>query len=581
MKTSRVSVANRREFGVKFNRRLAPAARTVIAAAFVLLIHAAGAAPAQGEHGIASTAHPLATSAAIDAMRRGGNAVDAAVAAALTLGVVDGSNSGIGGGCFILLRTAGGECLAIDGRETAPAAASREMFLRDGKADTRLSQAGPLATATPGALAAYEFVLSRHGKLPLKTHLLAAAEIAEGGFRIDARYSARIKTVAEELARFESTRLIFLKGDGQPLAEGDLLTQPDLARTYRRIAEQGIGWFYDGPFAEATAHWMQENGGILTAEDFKRYRVEVREPVRSTYRGREIVSFPPPSSGGVHLLQMLNLLEHFDLRALGHNSPDTIHVVAEAMKLAFADRAHWLGDPAFTPVPRGLISKDYAKSLAGRIRTEQATVVPGHGTPDRAAEDVFKHTTHLCTADAEGNWVALTVTINTSFGSKVVVPGTGVLLNNEMDDFALQPGVPNAFNLVGGEANAVAAGKRPLSSMSPTIVFQDGQPILAAGASGGPTIISQTLLALINVLDFGMDVEAAVASPRFHHQWKPDELRIETSIAAEVREALRLRGHTLSEVPAFGGCQAVARHADGSTLTGAADPRIGGAAAGW
>jgi len=494
--------------------------------------------------------------------------------------VVDGSNSGIGGSCFLLIRTAAGEYVAIDGRETAPRAVTPEMFQREGKADTRLSQTGALAAATPGALAAYDMALRAHGKLALAEHLRAAAEIADQGFPLDHEMAKRIAAEAEDLRRFESSRAIFLSPEGKPLPEGAILTQPDLARTYRDIAEHGIAWFYEGPFAEVAGQWMRENGGVLAAEDFKAYRPKLREPVRGTYRGHEIVSFPPPSSGGVHLLQILNLVEGHDLRALGAGSADTIHVLTEAMKLAFADRAHWLGDPDFVPVPRGLIAKDYAQRLASRIHLDAATAVPAHDTPERAAEEIFgKHTTHFSAADAEGNWVACTATLNTTFGSKVIVPGTGVMLNNEMDDFSLQPGVPNAFGLVGGEANAVAPGKRPLSSMTPTIVAKDGVPILAVGAAGGPTIISQTLLAIVNTIDFDMNVEAALAAPRFHHQWRPDELRIETSVPPEARAELVKRGHKLEEKSSFGAAQAVAR--EGGALSGSADPRNSGTAAGW
>jgi gamma-glutamyltranspeptidase/glutathione hydrolase len=543
----------------------------------------AGAAePARGEHGIVATAHPLATQAAIDAMKNGGNAIDAAVAAALTLGVVDGSNSGIGGGCFLLIRTAAGEFFAIDGRETAPRAIKPESFLRDGKADTRLSQVGALASGTPGALAAYDLVVSRFGRLPLKTPLLAAAEIAESGFTVDRIYAKRLKEEAADLKSFEEARAIFLSQDQTPFREGDLIRQIDLARTYRNIAEFGVGWFYEGPFAEAAETWMRKNGGVLSATDFKEYQALLREPVRATYRDCEIVSFPPPSSGGVHLIEMLNILENFDLRKLGARSVDEIHFVAEAMKLAFADRAHWLGDPDFVPVPRGLIAKEYAAELAGKIQMEKAATEVEHGTPPNAGIDLFKkHTTHFSTADAEGNWVACTATINTAFGSKVVIPGTGVLMNNEMDDFALQPGVPNAFKLVGGDANAVAPGKRPLSSMTPTIVLKDGAPILAVGAAGGPTIITQTLLAIIDTVDFEVDIASALAAARFHHQWSPRELRIETGIAKDVREALRERGHALSETDSFGAAQAVARPIGALFFSGAADPRGRGSSLGW
>jgi gamma-glutamyltranspeptidase/glutathione hydrolase len=551
--------------------------------AVVFAMRIAGAAePAHGAQGIAATGHPLATEAAIAAMKDGGNAIDAAVAAALTLGVVDGSNSGIGGGCFLLIRTASGEFFAIDGRETAPRAIKPESFLRDGKADTRLSQTGALASGTPGALAAYDLALSRFGRLPLKTPLLAAAEIAERGFTVDRIYAKRLKEEASDLKSFADARAIFLTPDETPFKEGDVVRQIDLARTYRNIAEFGASWFYEGPFADACEAWMRANGGMLASSDFKEYRALLRDPVRGTYRGCEIISFPPPSSGGVHLIEMLNLLESFDLRKLGPRSADEIHLVAEAMKLAFADRAHWLGDPDFVPVPRGLISKEYAADLAGKIQMEKAAAGVEHGRPKDAEADIFKkHTTHFSTADAEGNWVACTATINTAFGSKVVIPGTGVLMNNEMDDFALQPGVPNAFKLVGGSANAIAPGKRPLSSMTPTIVLKDGEPILAVGAAGGPTIITQTLLAIIDTIDFDMDIAAALAAPRFHHQWSPPELRIETAMSADVREALRQRGHVLSETDAFGATQAVARPKGAPFFSGAADPRGRGSALGW
>ncbi|MFA6563674.1 MAG: gamma-glutamyltransferase [Verrucomicrobiia bacterium] len=532
--------------------------------------------------GVVATVHPLATDAAVSAFKRGGNAIDAAVAAALTLGVVDGHNSGIGGSCFMLIRLANGRFVAMDGREMAAAAATRDMFVRDGKADTKLSQTGPLAVATPGALAVHAEAIKRYGRLRLKDHLLSAAEVAERGYTLDGKSAGRLKSLAPVFALFDGSRAVFLKPSGESWAEGETFKQPDLARTYRAIARHGTGWFYGGAFARTVGDWMKKNGGILTAADFRNYRLKFREPITTTYRGFTVVTFPPPSSGGVHVAQMLNILQSFDLKPLGHNSPDMIHLVIEAMKLAFADRAHWLGDPDFVKVPRGLVSPAYAKMLAERIRLDRASAVAGHDTPERAAEDVFgKHTTHLSIADADGNWVACTATINTTFGSKVVVPGTGVVLNNQMDDFSVQPGVPNSAKLIGAEANAIAPGKRPLSSMSPTIVLKDGQPILAIGAAGGPTIISQTLLGLIGVLDFGLDVEAALASVRFHHQWSPDEVRIERTLPAAARAELRRRGHALTEVGSLGVSQAVARDPATGRFSGAHDPRVPGKAAVW
>jgi gamma-glutamyltranspeptidase/glutathione hydrolase len=540
------------------------------------------AAPA-AERGMVATVHPLATDAGVDAMRRGGNAVDAIVAAGLTLSVVDSHNSGIGGGCFLVIRRSNGEVVAIDGREMAPAKATRDMFLRDGKAVAELSQTGALASGVPGEVAALHQAVTKFGKLPWKDHCLTATKIAGAGFPVTRAYASRLAGVAKDIEKFPSSRAVFLMPDGSPWKAGDTLRQPDLAKTFRSLAEQGSDWFYRGPFAKATADWMRANGGLLTEADFASYVAKPRTPLRTTYRGHEIIGFPPPSSGGVHVAQILNILEHFDLKALGANSPDFVHVVAEAMKLAFADRAHWLGDPDFAPVPRGLVDKGYAAQLARKIDLKKATVVPKHHTPPNSTSDVFsKHTTHFSAADAEGNWVACTATINTSYGSKVVVPGTGVVLNNEMDDFSAQPGTANFFGLVGAEANAVAPGKRPLSSMSPTIVLRNGLPILSVGAAGGPTIITQTLLAIIHVVDFGRDPAEALAQPRFHQQWSPDELRIEKKFPAELRRDLERRGHKLKELDSMGACQAVGRTKDGKAFSGAPDPRVtDGKAAGF
>lgn len=539
------------------------------------------AAPAAGTNGVIATVHPLATEAGIAVMQRGGNAIDAAVAAALTLGVVDGFNSGIGGGCFMVVRLANGSVVVIDGREQAPASATRNMFLRDGKADPDLSQTGALAIGIPGSLAAYDLAIRKFGKLPLREHLLAAAEIAERGFPVTRTYAQRLVSTAAELRPFPAAREIFLKPDSSPFLQGELLRQSDLAGSYRLIAGQGIGWFYGGPFADATEQWMKKNSGLITVADFKSYELKQRESLRTMYRGYEIVGFPPPSSGGVHVGQILNILEHFDLKKLGAGSADFIHVVTEVMKLAFADRAYWLGDPDFVAVPRGLVSKEYAATLAKKIDLKRATPVPEHNIPKRATDDLFgKHTTHFSTADAEGNWVACTATVNTTFGSKVVIPGTGIVMNNQMDDFSIQPGVANAFGLVGADANAVAPRKRPLSSMSPTIVLKDGKPILSVGAAGGPTIISQTLLAIIHTIDFGLPLDQALAAPRFHHQWKPDELRIEKAVSAAVRQDLAARGHKLQVMDSIGACQAVAMSMDQKTLVGAHDPRVEGKAAG-
>lgn len=523
---------------------------------------------------------PIATRAGVDAFNRGGNAVDAAVAVALTLGVVDGFNSGVGGGCFMLIHRANGQTIALDGREIAPAKATRDMFVRDGKGDTTLSQTGALASGIPGSMAVYERAIKKYGRLKLADELLTAAQVAEDGFPLSAAYATRLKSVEQPLGGFEASKAIFFNPDGTLLKQGDTLRQPDLAKSYRAMAKQGANWFYKGDFAKATGDWMKANGGIITARDFAKYKVIERQPISSIYRGYEILSFPPPSSGGVHVAQILNILSAFNLAAL--SPADRAHVLAESMKRAFADRAYYLGDPAFTRVPVGLVNPDYGRALAAQIQTDKVVPVPQQGDPFSFDPGVFnKHTTHFSTADKDGNWVACTATINTSFGSKVVVPGTGIVLNDQMDDFSIQPGVPNAFGLVGGEANAVAPGKRPLSSMSPTIVLQDKKPILALGAAGGPTIITQTVLALVGVLDLHLPVDEALAQPRLHQQWVPDVVRLETSMPDDIQQSLIARGHILDPVLSIGATQIVGRDPQTGEFVGAADPRVEGLAQGF
>ena len=530
---------------------------------------------ATGQRWMIATGHATATEAAADVFRDGGNAVDAAVAAALTLGVVDGNNSGIGGGCLVLIHTSDGRLIAIDGRETAPAAAHKDMYLRDGKPLTTASQTGPLAVGTPGALAAYQIAVERCGTRSLAELLQLGITAAEEGFIVSRSYARAVKGVARHLAKFDGSRAVLLHDDGSPIDEGERLVQRDLANTYRQVAEQGIGWFYRGPFAQKVGAWMAANGGILTAADFAGYEAKLREPLRTTYRGYTIIGFPPPSSGGIHVAQILNILENYDLRAIEQQDRvAAAHILVEAFKLAFADRAHWLGDADFVDVPRGLISKEYAKELAQRIDSERAIEVPTHGTPPNWRQDVFgRHTTHIAAADADGNWVAITATVNTGFGSKVIVPGTGVVLNNEMDDFSIHPGVPNAFGLVGAENNAVEPGKRPLSSMSPTIVLDNGgQPVLTAGAAGGPKIITQVVLAIVRQFDFEESLTDAVERPRLHHQWRPNAVSYERDLQPAIVEGLRERGHNVEKLGSGGRTQAIARGENGEFI-GVADSR--------
>jgi gamma-glutamyltranspeptidase/glutathione hydrolase len=454
------------------------------------------------------------------------------------------------------------------------------MYLRNGKADTKLSQTGPLASGVPGEIAAFDYVTKNYGRKKFQELLLPAARLAENGFPLNRIYASRLKSTIDELKKFEASRAVFFPNETL-LVEGDSLRQADLAKTYREIAEKGSDWFYRGGFAQATEAWMKANGGIMTAADFDDYQLEHRVPIQTTYRGHTIVSFPPPSSGGVHVAEMLNILEHFDLKEC--DEVTRLHIIAEAMKLAFADRAYWLGDPDFVKVPRGLVSTEYAAELAKKIDRDHAKEIPKHHVPQAAMEDIFKdkHTTHFSVADAEGNWVACTATVNTGFGSKVIIPGTGVLLNNEMDDFSAQPGVANYFGLVGAEANAIAPGKRPLSSMSPTIVMKDGKPIIAIGAAGGPRIITAVLLELVSMLELGQSPQEAITATRIHHQWSPDELMVESKMSGALQAGLIAKGHQVKELSSSATSQIVARSPDGQSFIGAADPRGGGSAAGF
>lgn len=544
---------------------------------FAVLIFTNGAradyaAVTRSGEGAIATVNPMATNAAIEAFEAGGNAIDAAVAAALTLGVVDGYNSGIGGGCFILVRWADGRLEAIDGREMAPMAAHRDMYVKEGQLQPSLSKTGALASGVPGSLAAYDYLLAEGGKRTLAQALQPGRVLAENGFELDQQFARRLGWAAPAMKQFPASAKIFLKPDGSALGLGDRLVQKDLAATYEAIANQGISYFYKGAFPEKLAAWMRANGGILTAEDFAAYRLVTREPLVSQYRDYQIIGFPPPSSGGVHVAQMLNMLERFPVDKLTDSQRH--HLLAEVMKLAFADRSYWLGDPDFVKVPRGLINNEYTDQLAAKVSMEKATPVIKAGSPADADVDFFgKHTTHVAAADKAGNWVAITTTVNTTFGSKVVIPGTGVVMNNQMDDFSIHPGQPNAFGLVGSEANGVAAGKRPLSSMSPTIVLKNNQPIMTLGAAGGPTIITQVLQALVNSLDLNMSMDEALGAVRVHHQWQPDVLLTEESMHQAERDALSDKGHKIKIRDYLGATQAI-RLSEDNQFEAASEPRL-------
>jgi gamma-glutamyltranspeptidase/glutathione hydrolase len=533
-----------------------------------------------------------ATRAGAEVLRAGGNAVDAAVATSLALAVTDPHHSGLGGGAFLLVRLADGNAAAVDARETAPAAATRDMFTAPGVPE-RASQLGALAVATPGLVAGLALALERWGTRPFAELAAPAIRLAEEGFAVGPSHAAAAGfwQRAGLAARFPETAAIQLPPGGAPMQPGFRLVQPELGRSLRLLAEQGPGALHGGPLGRAIAAEVQRRGGVLTEADLARYEPRVREPVRGRYRGLEVLSFPPPSSGGVALVQMLNVLEGFDLAARGAGSSASWHLIAEAMKLAFADRQAYLGDSDFVDVPvAALTSRAYAERLRARIdpprwrrapwtwgRSEAAIEVDGPGEPPRGAG-----TTHFSVTDAAGNAVSVTQSINLLYGSGLTVPGTGIVLNDEMDDFATAPGQANAFGLVAtGDANAVAPGKRPLSSMTPTIVVRDGRPYLVTGSPGGPRIITTTLLTVLNAVDYGMDASEAVAAPRLHHQWRPDVLEVEPPTPADVIEGLRRRGHAVRVADReWASAQVVLIDPASGLHTGASDPRTDGAAIG-
>lgn len=535
--------------------------------------------PVFAAHGMVATQEAVATRIGVDILKNGGNAIDAAVAVGFALAVTLPRAGNLGGGGFMLIHSAkSGGTVALDYRETAPAASTRDMYLdAGGNVDQEKSRYSRFAAGVPGTVAGLVAALSRYGTLSLEQVVAPAIGLAREGITVTPDLAASLDAARERLERNPAAARIFLHADGSPYRSGERLVQTDLAWSLEQIAKEGVRAFYQGEIADRIVADMREHGGPMTSEDLAGYRPVFRRPVVGSYRGYTIHSMPPPSSGGVHLVQILNMLEGFPVGFLGHNSADGIHVMVESMKLAYADRSKHLGDPDFWRVPvAGLISKRYAAGLRRQIRLDRARpsaqIKPGNPVPYESSE-----TTHFSIMDRFGNAVSNTYTINFSFGAGVVAEGTGILLNNEMDDFSAKPGVPNAYGLVGGEANAVAPGKRPLSSMTPTIVFRDGKPWLATGSPGGSRIITTTLQIILNVIDHGMNIAAATAASRVHHQWLPDELRVETGISIDTLDLLRARGHKISEKNAMGSTQTVMRVEKG--FVGASDPRRTGALA--
>ncbi|HXG52065.1 MAG TPA: gamma-glutamyltransferase [candidate division Zixibacteria bacterium] len=527
------------------------------------------AAGRSGFGGLVVSDHELATKAGMEVLGRGGNAVDAAVATAFALGVVDPASSGIGGGGFMVIYDARDrKAHALDFRETAPEAARPELYVRGGKAVPSLSVTGALAVAVPGEVAGLAQALKRFGTMPLAALMAPSIRYASEGFPLDAALRYAIERQAENMKRFPDLARLFLGNNGAP-PEGARIRQPELAESLKAIASGGPGVFYEGWIAEAIVEAVRKEGGVLSLADLKRYKPVWREPLLGKYRGRTVIAMPPPSSGGVAILQMLNVLEGYRLGAIPHNSATYLHLLAETMKHAFADRAQFLGDPDFVKVPvAALISKAHAGWIRGRISAVKTHPAAHYGSGRARAE--LGGTTHFNVLDRLGNAVACTLTINTRFGSKVLAGRAGFVLNNEIDDFAIHPG-GNVYGLVGNGANALAPGKRPLSSMSPTIVMRGERPEVIVGGAGGPRIISATLQALLNIIDFGMTAREAVEAPRIHHQWVPEDLQVEAAVAPETKKALERRGHRLRERNVLGVVQAIV--ARSGKVSGAADPR--------
>lgn len=543
--------------------------------------------PLRSKRGMVVSASPLASEAGLLMLKKGGNAVDAAVATTFAISVVEPFSAGIGGGGFLLFHAQKtGEIKALDFRERAPIKATKNMYLdAKGKVRPGASITGYLAVATPGTVAGMYEVHRRYGKLPWREVIKPGIALAKNGFIISDRVAWRSSPAYEirkqAILKNPAAKKIFTR-NGEYYQPGEKLIQTDLAKTLEAISENPQS-FYRGKIAETIASDMKKNGGLITIEDLKQYQAIWRNPVCGNFRKSKICSMPPPSSGGVHLLQMLNMIGDTDLKSWGWHHPDAIHLIIEIMKIAYSDRAEYLGDPDFVKVPISqLISPAYAQKRRQEINMKMAT-------PSTAIKPEIKtlknhestETSHLNVVDADRNAVSLTFTINLGFGAGIVTPGTGIVLNNEMDDFAVAPGVPNAFGLVGKEANSIAPKKTPLSSMTPTIITENNRLRMVVGASGGSTIITQVLQIILNVLESKMDVGTAIFVPRIHHQWLPDELRVEAwGLDALTAEDLRRRGHKIRETRPWGNANAITV-TENDTLEAAADPRGDGSPKGY
>lgn len=538
-------------------------------------------APAEARYGMVTSREAVATRVGVDVLSAGGNAVDAAVATAFALAVTLPQAGNLGGGGFLLVRPAGGgPPVALDFRETAPARAGRKLFLKsNGEVDTQLARYSHRSVGVPGSVAGYAEALAHWGTWPLDRVVEPAIRLARDGVPMTRSLARDIARSYDRLYRWPQSRAVVAKPDGGTYEPGEIFRQPDLANTLSHIARDGVDGFYRGPIAVAIADEMRRNDGLIDEADLDGYRTQIREPVRGTYRGIEIVSMPPPSSGGALLIQMLNVLEGWPIGELGFGSAASLHRLAEVMRRAYADRFQHVADPAFHEVPlAGLISKEYAEARRQTIDLDRATPSAslGPGEPKRYES---ANTTHLSVMDRHGAAVALTTTLNFAFGTGIVAEGTGIFLNNEMDDFTALPGAPNGFGLVQGDANAIEANKRPLSSMAPTLVLDGPGTAIATGGQGGSRIITSVLQALVNTLDHGMNLAEATLAPRAHHQWLPDELAVEDGFSPDSLALLEKMGHRVVVKRPSATVQSVRRVVDG--YRGMADPRrLGGLAAG-
>jgi gamma-glutamyltranspeptidase/glutathione hydrolase len=551
-----------------------------LALLFVLSQHSCGADVRAFERAVVVSQDKIASQVGADILQRGGNAVDAAVATAFALAVTHPAAGNIGGGGFLVFRSAKGEAAAYDFREKAPAAAHAKMFLRDGRYNADLHHNHHLSVGVPGTVAGLHLAWKEQGSLPWNELVQPAIQLARDGFVVSEGLARSLKSIQATLKKYPASLAQFTKR-GVPYEAGEVLQQADLARTLLRIAADGPTGFYEGPTAALIEREMQAHGGLITRTDLKGYHAVKRVPIRGNYRGCEIISMPPPSSGGVALVEMLNILEGYDLRRRGPDSVTNIHLIVEAMRRAFAHRAESMGDPDFNPaLPIAkLTSKEHAAAMRKTISLERASV----STPDRFDwPQESKETTHLSVVDSNRNAVALTYTLEQSYGSGIVVPGAGFLLNNEMGDFNAAPGLTTTNGLIGTTPNLAAPGKRMLSSMTPTIVARDGRLLMVTGSPGGRTIINTVLLTILNVVDFEMGAQTAVDAPRFHHQWLPDRIQFERgNFSGELIQSLRQRGHTLSESGSQGAAEIIVVNSTGKLEAGADKRATDSGAAGW